>query len=125
MEAASNRDLAVAIYRGFVSGNFGPLLEALAPTVRWSNHGSPLSPFHGVFRGPEGVRDYLRRFEQVELQRFDVRALLEAGDHVVTLIEIRRRTRETGQLVEGMFVHLLQFANGKLIRVDVFEPTVG
>ena len=113
--------LAKALHEGFARRDFTPLFEVLDESVVWCNHGHPGTPFHGVWRGKQGVRAQLALLDEVDVQRFEPRTYLQADNKVVVLLDVRRLIKITGRLVEGPFVHVLEFRNDKLLRVDVYE----
>jgi len=76
-----------------------------------------------VYRGPEGVRDYIRTVEEAvtdyhpELER-----LIDAGDKVVTLAIESGRGRGSGAEVQSWrTAHVWTLRDGKAIRLDLYN----
>jgi len=110
------------IYNAFKQGNLEPLYQNLADNVLWTNHSGPESPLTGAYFGPDGVKQYLGHMEQVNLERFDIKTMMEQEGVVVVLIDVRRIVLADGHTKEGQFVHVIQFENDKIVKMDIYEP---
>ena len=74
----SNADRVRAMYAGFQRGDVAPIIEAMAPEVRWDEPAQNTdAPWLQPRRGPQGVADFLASLAAIEFHRFDVRAVLE------------------------------------------------
>ena len=76
-----------------------------------------------VYRGPEGVLDYIRTVEEaVADYRPQVERLIDAGDKVVTLAVESGRGRGSGAEVESkQTAHVWTLRDGKAIRLDLYN----
>ncbi len=98
------------------------LLDEAHPEVEW--HSALLSPLEGdasVYREREGIRQ-LRRdvdevFAELELDYTDIRDL---GDRVLAIGSARARGRESGAEIESPVGSVVDFKDGKAIRVWTF-----
>jgi ketosteroid isomerase-like protein len=76
-------------------------------------------PEFGVFVGPEGVREYMRRFlAQWEQWTVEAQKLEAIGDTVLARTIQRGRFRATGIEAEMPGFLLFTFRGGKIIRMD-------
>jgi ketosteroid isomerase-like protein len=82
------------------------------------------SPVDGrVYRGLGGVRDYNRDWLSVwDDFSVDVEEWVDAGDHVVAIVQWSGRGKHSGVPAELTAAHLWTLRNGKLWRLRVF-PT--
>lgn len=119
----SNLSLAQEAYMNFGRGDIPAVFAMMADDIVWNSHSHPASPFHGVFKGKGDMQQYFGNMAEVEIQKFDITNLVEAGEKVVALIDVHRVTKATGDVTSGQFVHVLQFADRKLARVDVYEAS--
>ncbi len=120
---STNLALTQAAYEGFGNGDMNPLFSILAEDILWNSHSHPSSPFHGVHRGVPAIQAYFGNMVKVELEKFEIMNMIEADDRVVVLVDVRRVTKESGQMIEGMAVHTYKFANGKITQADLYEPS--
>jgi len=77
-----------------------------------------------VYRAHEGVRELLRdldsTFAELDIGISEIRDL---GDRVVGIGHLRGRGKESGAEVESPYVVVVEFKNGKGVRVsDYFDP---
>jgi ketosteroid isomerase-like protein len=101
-------------------------LEDLDPEVEF--HLALMAMFGGtatVFRGHEGARKYLRDLDEVfaEFQIVEISEIRDVGERVVAVGQLHGRGRESGAEVESPIGYVVEFNNGKIIRVDdFFDP---
>jgi ketosteroid isomerase-like protein len=78
-------------------------------------------PDGAVFHGPDGFRqllaDWLEGFSDASFESDDY---IDAGDHVIVHQHQRGRGAGSGALVEGDFWLVYGFAEGKVIRLDIY-----
>ena len=101
------------------------MLATVDPEVEWR----PLLPVllggkATVYRGHEGVREGVREldevFSELEAEQSEVRDL---GEQVIAIGHFRGRGRESGAKTETAIVWLVEFKNGKAIRVrEYLDP---
>lgn len=110
------------IYNAFKQGNMEPLFQSIAENVLWTNHSGSESPFTGAYFGPDGVKQYLGHMEQVNLEKFDIKTMMEHEGIIVVLIDVRRILLADSTIKDGQFVHILRFENDKIVKMDIYEP---
>jgi ketosteroid isomerase-like protein len=75
-----------------------------------------------VYRGHEGVRRWLTDLHQ-EWETFEatVKWIEERGDRAVCAFHIHARGRASGAVIDGELYHLLDFRDGRIIRLEAFR----
>jgi uncharacterized protein len=106
-------------------GDIDAALEDVDPEIEWH----PLLPGllgreATVYRGHEGVRQVVRdldeAFTELEAEQSEVRDL---GEQVIAIGHFRGRGRESGAKTETAIVWLVDFRNGKAVRVrEYLDP---
>lgn len=80
-----------------------------------------LSAEPDTYRGHEGVRRYFRLFDEVmEGVHFEAERLWEAGEHVVALVRLTARGRQTGFRVEQRIAQVWTVRDGRALRAQTF-----
>ena len=78
-----------------------------------------------VFRGHEGVREYLRDLDEAfaEFQIAEISEIRDLGERVLAVGQLRGRGRDSGAEVESPVAYVVEFKNGRIIRMDdFFDP---
>jgi ketosteroid isomerase-like protein len=105
--------------------NVEALLATVDPEVEWHPLLQVLLGGKAtVYRGHEGVRKLLRDFDEAfaELQA-DLSEVRDLGERVVAIGQLRGRGKESGVETESEIVWLVDFKNGKGIRVrEYLDP---
>ncbi|MDW3652206.1 MAG: nuclear transport factor 2 family protein [Bacteroidia bacterium] len=122
MTASSNLLSTQAAYQGFAEGNLEPIFSILDEQTIWNSHSSEDSPMKGIYKGPQGVQEYFGNLPKIELERFELVSLAEKDHVVFVLLDTKRRIKSSGKTTEGYSTHVLQFEEGKLKRMDLYEP---
>src|SRR5215213_11494846 len=77
-----------------------------------------------VFRGHEGVGDFLRLVrEQWESRRMEPQDLIDAGDKVVASVRLVGVGRQSGVETTAHAAHVWTFRKGRIVRLTVFQTT--
>ncbi|MGA8217785.1 MAG: nuclear transport factor 2 family protein [Solirubrobacterales bacterium] len=117
-----------ALKRGFGAYNRRDtegLLEELDPEVELrASLEVMLGGDSTVYRGHEGIRDNLRDvaefFAEFQIEISDIRDL---DERIVAIGKLRGRGKESGAEVETPIGYVVEFKNGKVIRIDDYlEP---
>ena len=101
------------------------LLETLDPEVEW--HPALQSLLQGettVYRGHDGIREFFRDMDDV-LDEIDAEyaEIRDLGDRIVALGRVRTRGKMSGAEVESPVGTVIDFQNGKAIRIqNYFDP---
>ena len=95
------------------------LLDEFDPDLEW--HSALVGMGTQVYRGKQGVREMFRdadeNFTGMVVEFPEVRDL---GDRVLALGRLRVLGHESGVQAEGSFNQVVDFKNGKLIRIRSF-----
>jgi ketosteroid isomerase-like protein len=112
-----NVELVRAAFEKFLAGRSDFGVELLDPDVEWDASEIPAPDIGGVYRGPEGVRQFWREWLAAwETVQFEYR-LVDAGDRVLALIDQRMRGRSTGiEVPLGEYAHVYTFRDGLIVR---------
>ena len=99
------------------------VLSAYDPNVELDFSGGPLASLLGdkVYRGHDGVRKLIRdRYEDFEKIEDICEELIDAGQHVISLVLSRGRGRSSGVDTESRQYGVWTFRDDKIARVDWF-----
>jgi ketosteroid isomerase-like protein len=109
-------------FERFLAGRSDFGVELLDPEVEWDATETPVPDAAQVYRGVEGVqqywRDWLAAWETVQFEY----QLIDAGDHVVALIDQRMVGRSSGVEVSlGKYAHLYTFKAGLIVHWKAYR----
>ncbi|HEX2835213.1 MAG TPA: nuclear transport factor 2 family protein [Thermoanaerobaculia bacterium] len=106
-----NRASVQSIYEAFGRGDIPSILEKLADDVQWEVDGSTTDvPWLQRRQGREGALAFFQSLAALDFQKFEVTAVIEAGDRVIGLCNVEATVRATGKkYVENDEVHLWWF----------------
>jgi ketosteroid isomerase-like protein len=94
--------------------------ELLAGDVEWVNPDDAVEP--GSRRGADG---FLRAIESVfegwEESVFEIERVIESGEDVIALGQLRTRGRRAGIEASGAHGEIWTFENGKVVRMRWFQ----
>ena len=87
--------------------------------------GHPNLPDPGPVHGREAVREWMRGLlEAWDVLLVDVEQLIEAGDNVVVLFQLRGRGRGSGvEVSSGHDAHVWTLRDGKVVAVRWYQGT--
>jgi ketosteroid isomerase-like protein len=102
-----------AYSRGFDSGDLGPFLrEFVSPDFEYK----PMEEGE-VIRGHQGFLEYMDRWLEVwENLRWEVEELIDAGEHVVSVMRISGRAKETDMELAMRYFVVSTVHRGKVVR---------
>lgn len=120
------------MYEAFGRGDIATILASLSQDVLWGtnvDNSIPAAkhvPCFAPGSGHEFVAGFFKRFgESYEVYRFDVCAIMQAGNEAVARIALDMSVRSTGRRVRGEALHHYTFNDaGKVARLWVFEDTL-
>src|SRR5215213_4823216 len=115
--ASENLQVLRSAFEAFLSGRSDFGVGLLDPEVEWDASDLAAPDIAGVYRGAEGVRQFWREWLAAwDTVQFDYR-LIDAGEHVLALIDQRMRGRSTGIVVPfGKYAHVYTFRNGLIVH---------
>ncbi len=123
-----SRENVEAVRRGmdaYARGDVDAVLEELDPEMEWHPLLQVLLGGEAtVYRGYEGVRELYRDLDEVftepQAEASDFRDL---GERVVAVGHLRGRGRESGAKTETAIAWLVEFKNGKGVRIrEYLDP---
>jgi ketosteroid isomerase-like protein len=113
------------VRRGFEAGNrrdVEALIEVLDPEVEW--HSALLKALEGkaaMYRGHEGIREFFRDLDELfDMLHAEYPEIRDLGDRVVGIGRIRMRGKGSGAETESPICSVVDFKNGKAIRVRTY-----
>ena len=107
-------------YDGLRTMDYDAILDALDPGIEWDAEQALLH--RGVYRGHDGVRDYLGRLAEqwgdfhLEAEDFND----SVAGYAMVSGRLRGVERSSGDRVEAPFVHVLRVRGGKVVRLQIF-----
>jgi hypothetical protein len=108
------------------TGGIQPLLDRLADDATFKLSLPPGTPLSGEFRGRLAILDYFDRLDEVlEVQEIHTWDFVGNGDQVIVLGDEQFIVRKTGRACHSEFAFILDFRDGKIIRVLVIEDLSG
>src|SRR4249920_2221700 len=112
-----NVELLRGAFDEFLAGERDFGAELIHPDVLWDASEMDLLDSSGVYRGPEGVPEFLRAWLFAwESGEFEFQ-LVGAGDRVVALIDQRMRGRSSGvEVAIGKYAHVFTFRDGLIVH---------
>jgi ketosteroid isomerase-like protein len=108
-------------FDAFLAGKSDFGSEILDPEIEWDASEIPVLDIGGIYRGPQGVRQFWREWLAAwETVQFEYE-LLDAGDHVVALIDQWMRGRSTGiEVPLGKYAHVYTFRDGLVVHWKLY-----
>jgi ketosteroid isomerase-like protein len=128
----NNADFVRGVYAAFAAGDVPTVLGSMHPQIRWTQTaGYALGG--GVHRSPQAVLENVFAKIPVAFESFsvDVDRLIDAGNLVVMQGYYVAKGKATGQSVRAAVAHVLEIADGKIVRFDQYvdsaaiNPLVG
>jgi ketosteroid isomerase-like protein len=108
-----------AIYEAWAQHGLEAGLRYMDPAVEWDVSRRLADP--AIYRGHEGVRDYVRGIrEAYSGMGSELEELFEAGDQVVALLTFRGKGRSSGAAVEARIANVWTLRDGKVTRMQYF-----
>jgi hypothetical protein len=95
--------------------------ELWDPEIEWDTSEGPVLDVSGVYRGIEGAREWFREwFAAWETLEFEYE-LVDAGDRVVMLLDLRMRGRSTGiEVPLGKHAWVATFKDGLIVHQKLY-----
>jgi ketosteroid isomerase-like protein len=116
-----NVEVVRRVYEAIGRGDTAAVLAAYDPEVEWDFLRSPFRDFvrRDVYRGHEGIRSFMR--ERTEDAWADIEdhleELVDAGDHVISVVTSRGRGLASGVDVERAHAGVWTIRSGLVVRV--------
>jgi uncharacterized protein len=122
----SNSPLGVVkqTYAAFGRGDIPAILNLIAEQVDWQEVCPSSLPYSGLRRNRAEVAKFFSDEAQVEeVEAFEVREFIVAGENVTVLGYIQGYARDTKQEFRSDWIHLFTVQNGKITRWRGFLDT--
>jgi ketosteroid isomerase-like protein len=109
-------------YEAFNSGDLDARLEYFRADAEYDITAA-IGPYAGMYHGRAAIRDFLADYlESWEFVRMEPKDVIEAGeDHVVALLRMHMRGKESGVEVEAHPVNLWTMRDGSAARIAVYN----
>jgi ketosteroid isomerase-like protein len=123
--SGENVEAVKRAFDAFNRGDLDAMLKDLDPEVEWHPMFQMLLGGEGtVYRGHEGVREMLQdtreAFTELQAEPSEVR---DFGERVLAIGRFRARGRESGAKTETANAWLVEFKNGKGVRIrEYLDP---
>ena len=121
-----NVEVVQRVYAAAARHDSQSVLSLYDPDVVWDmSRGAwrELDETAEIHHGHEGLRDWFRKQQEVwEWWEDEPRELIDAGEHVVSMVTSRARGRASGLEIESSHIAVWTIREGKIVRV-VWFPT--
>ena len=117
-----NVEIVRAIYEALANRDATTPYELYAPDIEWDVGDQWMGVGVGrIFHGHEGVRTFWRELlSEFPVADFAVEDLVDAGDHVLAVLQGRFVGRTFGPLPVGRHYAAWALRDGKVVRMQVF-----
>ncbi len=121
----TNVVLIQSIYAAFGRGDVAYIAGKVAPEARWDfNVANSDVPWHTPATGPDGVKRFIGDFvNNVELEAFEPRHFVAAGDDVIAHIRLAMTVRRNGRHIDEEQLHWWKVRDGRVESLHHFEDT--
>lgn len=122
----TNRDIIMALYAGFDSGDMDAVLALMADDIVWREAENNKLADRNPYVGPQAVLEgvFARLGEDFEGFAVEIGQVVEDGDTVVMQGRYRARARASGIEINPQIVHWWTLKDGKIAayqqHVDTF-----
>jgi ketosteroid isomerase-like protein len=113
--AQEDAELVRRGYEAFIAGDMSWLNEHLHENVVW--HAPGHNVLSGDYRGRDSVLAFFAKSVEVALPEFDMHDIVASDDHVVALLTIQWRRRDTGETFQDRSAQIFHLENGQAIEV--------
>jgi len=115
--SASALEVVQQAYQAFGRGDVPGILALVADQVDWRFCGSMGLPYTGVFRTRDEVKGWFGAVLAVDdVQAFEPREFIPAGDRVTVLGWERTAARPGGAVFESEWAHVFTVRDGRVVR---------
>lgn len=115
--SATALEVVQQAYRAYGRGDVPAVLELVAEQVDWRFTGARRLPYTGAFKTrPEVARWFAALAEADDVQLFEPREFIDAGDQITVLGWERAAARPGGTIFETEWVQVFTVLGGKIVR---------
>lgn len=124
MSDGSPLELVQRMYQAFGQGDVAAMRAVIAEDFRWDSRYSAGVPLGGVWRGLDGLREFLRTLgETVDVLAFQIQEYIAQGNRVVALGFDESRVKSTGRTYHNDWVHVWTIRDGKIGEIRTYNDT--
>ena len=110
-------EIVQTIYAAFGRGDLPAILGLLADDVDWKFFGAQGLPYTGTFRTRDEIARWFASLAEVDdIEAFEPRELIPAGDSVTVLGWERTRAKPGGKVFETEWVHVFTVRDDRIVR---------
>ena len=120
-----NVEIVRRVAEAYNRRDVGAMLNQLHPEIEWQpwlqvQLGGGATVYRGHHGVREGIRDGEEAFSEIQAQPSEIRDL---GDRAVAIGHLRARGKESGAITESAIAWIVEFKDGKVIRVrEYLDP---
>ena len=116
----NNVELVKGVYGAFAVGDVAKVLGAMHPQIQWNETAG--YKYGGVYRSPQAVLDNVFAKMPGDFESFsiDIERLIDGGKVVVMQGHYVAKGKATGKSVRAAVTHVLEIADGKIVRFDQY-----
>ena len=124
-QTQSNAQRIRDLYGAFGRGDIPTVLGALDPNVEWVEPENTIFGEHNTFRGPKAVAEsvFMRIPQDWNNFRLTVDRVIDGGETVAVQGRYHATSKSTGQPLDAQYVHVWDFREGKIVRLQVYTDT--
>ena len=111
------------VYEAVARRDTEAVLALYAEDIEWDDYGTAAASLGGpsIHRGHDELRAWFREwYDAWENMEDDVLELIDAGEHVISIVKTRARGRRSGLEVAGDVAGVWTVRDGKVVRVAWF-----
>jgi ketosteroid isomerase-like protein len=121
--SAENVEIVRRVFEATARRDAETVFALYDPAVEWDTSRAELGRLieGGVFHGHEGVRRFLRKYNEAwEQMEYEIEELIDVGDQVVSVVNNRGRGRASGVEVELQMPGVWTIRDGRIVRAAFF-----
>ena len=115
-----NVDVVRRLYEAVARRDSATVLSLYDPEVEWDARGSPIGGLGGrpVVHGHDGIREMSHAWGDAwESIEYEIEDLIDAGEHVISMLRYRARGRASGAEVVHTDYPVWTIRDGRIVRV--------
>lgn len=112
-----------SFFGAVLNGEIELALSMIHPECQWTYQGPECIPFTGTFVGPQGVGEYLMKFNTAcEIVEFDPEFTLK-GEKVIIQAKEHNRGRQSGKEIHLELTQVFEIRDGMIIKFNEYADT--
>ena len=124
MNAQENKQLIMAGYRLFQSGDIRALMERYHDDAEMVGPENDMVPFSGSFHGKADIMQFFGKLDAaVQAVHFHPRNMIAEDDKVVVSGDSTWMAKHTSRSYDSSWVHVFTIRDGKIARFEAYYDT--